>query len=186
MLELVLKENEQWDEENEVFVHTKSQTLMLEHSLVSISKWEAKWKKPFLEQHNKEMPMEELIDYIKCMTITQNVDQDVYRNLSKKDINKVLNYINDSMTATWFREDDKKGRRSGQAITSELIYFWMISFQIPFECQKWHLNRLLTLIRICNENREDGSGQKKMSQRDLMNRNRALNEARKRRFNTHG
>lgn len=186
MLELVLKENEQWDEENEVFVHTKSQTLILEHSLVSISKWEAKWKKPFLEQHNKDMSKEELIDYIKCMTITPNIDQEVYHNLSKKDINKVLDYINDSMTATWFREDDKKGKRSSQAITSELIYFWMISFQIPFECQKWHLNRLMTLIRICNENREDGSKQKKMSQRELMNRNRALNEARKRRFNTHG
>ena len=185
MLELVLKEHEQWDEENEVFINTKKQTLLLEHSLVSISKWEAKWKKPFLEQHNKDMPREELIDYIKCMTITPNVDQEVYYNLSKSDFNKIIEYINDPMTATWFREDDKKGR-SSQAITSELIYFWMISFQIPFECQKWHLNRLMTLIRICNENRDDGSNQKKMSQREIMNRNRKLNEARKRKYNTHG
>ena len=90
MLELVLKEHEQWDEENEVFINTKKQTLLLEHSLVSISKWEAKWKKPFLEQHNKDMPREELIDYIKCMTITPNVDQEVYYNLSKSDFNKII------------------------------------------------------------------------------------------------
>ena len=186
MLELVIKEEEQWDEVNEVFTHTKGQTLRLEHSLVSISKWEAKWKKPFLEEQ-KDMTREELIDYVRCMTINQDIDQEVYYTLSKSDFNKILNYINDPMTATWFREDINKGRRNSQAITSELIYFWMISFQIPFECQKWHLNRLMTLIRICNENRADESGKhKRPSQRELMNRNRALNEARKRRLNTHG
>ena len=182
MLEIIIPEKEQWDERLEVFVHSDKKVLHLEHSLVSISKWEAKWKKPFIS--NKEMQVEELRDYIKCMTLTQNVNPEVYDNLTPENFSAVTEYINDSMTATWFTENNKH-RNNGQAITSELIYSWMVNLQIPFECQKWHLNRLMTLIRVCNESHEDPS-KNKMSTRDILNRNRALNEARKAKYHTRG
>lgn len=186
MLEIVVPGKEQWDEEHEMFVSSNEQVLHLEHSLVSISKWEAKWQKPFIRNERDErLTEEEFLDYVRCMTLTQNVKPDVYLLLTSDNRKEINDYINSPMTATWFSEKDKKGIGNRQAITSELIYFWMISFQIPFECQKWHLNRLMTLIKICNESREDPKS-KKMSSRDLMNRNRALNEARKAKYHTRG
>ena len=180
MLEIVIPETEQWDEANQEFITSNRQILRLEHSLVSLSKWESKWKKPFLS--NKEKTYEETIDYIKCMTLTQNVNDTVYNLLDKDNIEKINKYIGDPMTATTFKEDpNKKGGR--EIITSELIYYWMISLNIPFECQKWHLNRLLTLIKVCGIKNQPP---KKMSKKDVMSRNAALNAARRKQMNSRG
>ena len=169
-----------WDEKNEEFIEPKTASLQLEHSLVSISKWESKWHKPFLSKEPKTV--EETIDYIKCMTLTQNVKPEVYGHLSKENIEEINAYIDDPKTATTFSKD-RKSARSREIITSELIYYWMIALNIPFECQKWHLNRLLTLIRVCEVKNTPG---KKMSQREVLNQYAAINAANRKRFNTKG
>lgn len=173
---------EQYDEVNNRFIPgTKKQTLSLEHSLVSLSKWEAKWRRPYISKGPETT--EELIDYVRCMTLTQNVDPNVYTALAgmPKILAKVTAYINESMTATTFPKGNKPPSR--EIVTSEVIYYWMVSYNIPFECQKWHLSRLLTLINVCNVK---NAPQKKMSQREIMSRNRALNAARRKRLNTRG
>ena len=162
-----------WDEKNEVFVDAKTTTLQLEHSLVSISKWESKWNKPFLSK--KEKTYDEIIDYIKCMTLTQNVKPEVYDCLSAENIKEIDDYINDSKTATTFSNRNQQGG-SRETVTSELVYYWMIQLNIPFECQKWHLNRLLTLIEVCNVK---NSPPKKMSKKDLYRHHAAVNAARR-------
>ena len=182
MLKITIPSIELFDETNQEFITTKEQTLQLEHSLVSLSKWESKWCKPFLSQDTRTV--EETIDYIRCMTITQNIDPVVYNNISNEIIEQINDYIDAPMTATWFSEDRKgKGKTSSEQITSELIYYWMISLNIPFECQKWHLNRLLTLIRICNIKNQP---EKKMSKKAILSQNAALNAARRKKMNTKG
>lgn len=182
MLTLEIPEREYYDYSKEEFVYLKKQTIVLEHSLISISKWESKWKKPFLDNKNKSY--EESIDYLKCMTLTPNVDEKVYIGLGQEVFDKISSYIEDTMTATWFNEqNNNKGRGRGQVVTSELIYYWMVAFQIPFECQKWHLNRLLTLIRICEIK---NAPSKKMKKKDVYARNRALNAARRQSLGTNG
>ena len=180
MISIIIPSSEDWDEVNQQFVSTKEQHLRLEHSLVSISKWESKWHKPFYSNSTKTD--EEIIDYVRCMTLTQNVSPDVYWHLTKENMDAIGEYIEDPMTATTFTQKNMHGG-NGEGVTSELIYYWMITLGIPFECQKWNINRLLTLIRVCNVKSQP---QKKMSQRDLMSRNAALNAARRKRFNTHG
>lgn len=175
---------EEWDEIHEEFIYTESTkeaTLCLEHSLVSISKWESKWCKPFLTKEEKTA--EETIDYVKCMTLTKNVDPEVYNHLTDDNIMQINRYIDAPMTATWFSEDPNSRKPSREQVTSELIYYWMIALNIPFECQKWHLNRLLTLIRVCNVKNQPP---KKMSRKQIMERNRALNAARRKRLNSKG
>lgn len=179
MLKIVIPGIELYDEEKEEFITTKPQTLHLEHSLVSLAKWESKWNKPFLTKDNKTY--EETIDYIRCMTITQNVSEDTYRLLTSENIQQVNEYINLPMTATTFSNQKKTPSR--EVVTAEIIYYWMISLNIPFECQKWHLNRLLTLINVCNIKNQP---KKKMSKRDILNRNKALNKARREALNTKG
>lgn len=174
MLKITIKAGELYDGTRNVFVvNQKDETIVLEHSLVSISKWESKWHKPFLS--DKPKTNEESLDYIKCMTITQNVDPNIYKFLSKENFAEINKYIEDPMTASWVNDaNGKKGSR--EVITSELIYYWMIALNIPVEFQKWHLNRLLMLIRICNAKNQPP---KKMSKGDLMRRNRSLNAARR-------
>ena len=171
---------EQWDEVKQEFVYTKDQMLSLEHSLVSLSKWESKWCKAFLTKQEKTF--EETLDYIKFMTITQNVDPKVYNYLTNENIDEVNRYIEAPMTATYFSED-KTSKISREQVTAELIYYWMISLNIPFECQKWHLNRLLTLIKVCNIK---NTPPKKRSRKDIMSSNAALNAARRKQLNTRG
>ena len=180
MLRIVVPETELWDEKNEVFVYVKEHKLQLEHSLVSVQKWEQKWCKSYFSR--KEKTREEILDYIRCMTITQNVDPNVYNNLPKSIIDKITEYIEAPMTATYFSKEQSSGNNREQ-VTSELIYYWMIALNIPFECQKWHLNRLLTLIRVCNIKNQPP---KKMSKRAIMSRNAALNAARRKQLNTRG
>ena len=180
MLRITIPAAELWDERTEQFVYTKQQTLQLEHSLVSLSKWESKWCKPFLSKTDKTV--EETIDYIKCMTLTQNVKPVVYNSLTKQNIDEINAYIQAPMTATTFNDIQKKGFNREQ-ITSELVYYWMITLNIPFECQKWHLNRLITLIRVCSI--KNGPKQK-VSRREIASRNAALNAARRKKLNTTG
>ncbi len=181
MLRITIPSAEFWDEQKCEFVTTPERTLQLEHSLVSISKWESKWNKVFLSK--REKTREEIIDYIRCMTITQNVAPLVYYGLSDENYAAIDDYIRASMTATYFSEEGSKGSGSKEEITSELIYYWMVTFNIPMECQKWHLNRLLTLIRICDiKNRPT----KKRSRREIIQRNKRLNAERKKRLNSRG
>ena len=180
MLQITIPATELWDDRKEEFVRVKEQTLQLEHSLVSLSKWESKWHKAFLTKYEKTL--EETLDYIKCMTITQNVDPEIYNYLSQANIEQVNNYIANPMTATVFSED-KTNNSSKEVVTAELIYYWMIALNIPFECQKWHLNRLLTLVRVCNIK---NTPPKKRSKREIMSRNAALNAARRKQYNTKG
>lgn len=187
VLEIPAKEG--WDASKNEFVKTSPTRLCLEHSLVSLSKWEAHFRKPYLSTEKKSK--EEIIYYIKCMTITQNVDPVIYELLSESDYKKINDYITDEATATWFNDRKQEGaapvKTNKQIITAELIYYWMVSYRIPFECQKWHLNRLLTLIRICNiEEAKQNGKHGKMSKRDILSQNRSLNAARKQKYNTKG
>ena len=179
MLLLTIPARELFDNEKQEFIKTPECTIQLEHSLVSLSKWEAKWGKPFLSKEPKTSV--EIIDYLKCMTITQNVNPQVYNSLSNENIDLINKYIDKPMTATTFNEVNNT--RSREIITSELIYYWMISLNIPMECQKWHLNRLLTLIRVCNIKNQPP---KKMNRKDIMSRNAALNAARRKKLNSKG
>jgi hypothetical protein len=181
MLQIIIPEQEGYtDSTNEFGIVNKKQILQLEHSLVSLSKWESTWCKPFLSKVNKTP--EETIDYIRCMTITQNVDSDVYQFITQDNILEINKYIDAPMTATTFSKDANKATNR-EVITAEIIYYWMIALTIPFECQKWHLNRLLTLINVCNIKNQP---KKKTNQKDLLAHNRALNESRKLALNTPG
>ena len=180
MLEIIVPSCELWDEEKEEYIYMPEQVLQLEHSLVSLSKWESKWCKPFLYQ--KEKSYEETVDYIKCMTLNKNINSFVYYSLTMDNFDEINKYINAPMTATTF-SDDKNSKPNREIITSEIIYYWMIALSIPFECQKWHLNKLLTLIRVCNVK---NTPPKKMNRREVASRYAAINAARKKQFNTHG
>lgn len=181
MLRIYVDGTEFFDESKNEFVRVDGRQLTLEHSLLSLSKWEAIWKKPFLT--DEEKTPEEYLDYIKCMTITQNVDPLLYRCLSKENFEQIKEYIHDPHTATTINSVGPPTGRH-RKITSELIYYWMIANNIPTEYEKWHLNRLLTLIRICAiENNPD---KKKMSRKDIYNQNRQLNAARRAKYNTRG
>lgn len=184
MLQITIPAVEQWDERAQEFVNTKEQTLCLEHSLVSLSKWESKWHKCFLKSSklDPEKTYEETLDYVKCMTITQNVDPKTYACLTRKNFEDINAYIEDPMTATYFPDKKVQGV-SRDKITAELIYYWMISLGIPFECQKWHLNRLFALIKVCGIK---NAPPKKMSRSELMARNSALNAQRRARLGSRG
>lgn len=190
MLKLDIPDLEGWDEIHERFIYTKAVTLTFEHSLVSISKWESKWKKPYLLEAKKTE--EELIDYFKCMTITQNVDPMVYVLMPDSAKRKLIEYIGDANSATTFhsidRELESNKKNSGKIkksniVTSELIYYWMIAFEIPFECQRWHLNRLMALINICRIKSQTNN---KMSKKDTLANNAKLNEMRRKRAHSKG
>ena len=179
MLQLVVPNLEVYDDGKSEFIIKKGQILQVEHSLVSIAKWESKWNKPFLT--NKAKTIEETIDYIKCMTITQNVLPYIYSQITNENVNQVSEYIALPMSATWFTNEDNTP--SKEIITSEIIYYSMIAYNIPFECQKWHLNRLLTLIRVCKKKNDKP---KKMSRTEIVNRNRELNNKRRQQSNSKG
>lgn len=178
MIEIFIPEAEHFDDETNEFFTVKKQTLKLEHSLVSISKWESKWHKSFLNSDSKSY--EEILDYIRCMSINP-VDQNVLLSLTDQNLKDIQDYIQNPMTATVIK--DTYNRKSNEIITSELIYYWMVALEIPFECEKWHINRLLTLIKVCNIKNQPS---KKMSKRDIYSQNRMLNEARRAKYHTRG
>lgn len=180
MLQVTIPASEYFDEKTGEFSSIRETTLQLEHSLVSVSKWESKWCKPFLGANEKTA--EECIDYVRCMTITQHVDPTVYQFLTQKNFQEINAYIEAPMTATTFSERENK-RFSREVVTAEIIYYWMVALNIPFECQKWHLNKLIALVRVCNIK---NTPQKKMSRREVTERNRALNEARRKKMHSSG
>lgn len=180
MLQVTIPASEYFDEKTGEFNSIRETTLQLEHSLVSVSKWESKWCKPFLGPNEKTA--EECIDYVRCMTITQHVDPTVYQFLTQKNFQEINAYIEAPMTATTFSERENK-RFSREVVTAEIIYYWMVALNIPFECQKWHLNKLIALVRVCNIK---NTPQKKMSRREVTERNRALNEARRKKMHSNG
>lgn len=181
MLVLDISGGEVYLENEECFASVKPVSLKLEHSLLSISKWETKWKKPFLDRKQPKT-YEESVDYIKCMTLNQNLDPLVYRFFTSDMLKKVDEYINDEATATTF-SNTNNGAPNRQVITSELIYYWMFGYGIPIDCQKWHLNRLLTLIRIFDIKT---NGSKKMGRHEILAQNKALNDARRKAAKTKG
>jgi len=165
------------------FLTIKETTFKIEHSLVAIAKWEAKWHVPFLDDKT-EKTNEMMIDYIRCMTITQNVNPLIYEHIPVEILKEINDYIDDPMTATWFN-DQHKGRRS-EVVTAELVYYWMITQNIPPEYDKWHFNRLMTLIRVCSEKNAQAQNGKKMSKRNILNQNKALNAARRKASGSRG
>lgn len=182
MLHITIPKQELFNEQTgEFFTLGKDVEIVLEHSLVSISKWESKWHKAFFEDNEKSI--DEMRDYVRCMTLSQNIDPKVYTFLTPKNFDDINKYIADPMTATTFWGVEEKKHISKKKVTSEEIYSNMIALQIPFECQKWHINRLLTLIKCCNIN---GQPSKKMSKNDILARNRALNASRKAKYRTRG
>lgn len=184
MLQILIPQSELFDEKKQEFISIKETKICLEHSLVSVSKWEAKWKKPFIPRTKMDKKTdEEIIDYIRCMTITQNVNPMIYSCLSNENITEIMNYIDDPMTATTIVKNSSKAGQK-EVLTSEVIYYYMFSCGIPLECQKWHFNRLIMLINIFGE--KNNPKKKKMSRQEIMERNRELNEQRKAKLGTTG
>lgn len=180
MIQVTIPGGELFDSKTNEFVNFKTTTVSLEHSLISISKWEAKWKKPFFK--NEERSLDEIVDYIACMSLNPNIDHRIFHKISSAEVRRVSDYISDPMTATTFNElEDFKNNK--QIVTSELIYYWMIAYNIPFECQKWHINRLLTLIRICGIK---NAPPKKTSKAEMMRKRAQINAERRSKLHTKG
>lgn len=185
MLEITVPEREWFNEQTNGFETSPITTLVLEHSLVSLSKWESKWEKPFLNNTNS-LSREELVDYIQCMTILpKNVNPLIYKAIYEDDqiLDKITSYINKKMTATWFSDEKSKKVGYQRPVTGEVIYYWMCKLQIPVEFQKWHLNRLMTLIEVFNA---EESPRKKRSKGEMLSSRKALNEKRKKALGTRG
>ena len=181
MLTLTVPPNEMWDSVKQEFVNFKGETLFLEHSLLSVSKWESEFCKPFLSKTEKSI--EEMRAYIKCMTLNKSVDPQTYKMLTNDNFSAVMKYIDSPMSAVKFKEQPGKGPMSRETITSELIYYWLVALQIPFQCEKWHLNRLFTLVRICSIKNKPAT---KRSKSELARERTALNKERKARLHTTG
>lgn len=180
MFHVEIPDREFFDEGQMRFVKIEGGSFDIEHSLAAIAEWESKWKVPFLS--GKKRTLEESLDYIRCMTLTPGVSTALYKNLDNKTLEAINKYIDDKHTATTIKQNSPK-KRSNELITSEVIYYWMTTFNIPWECERWNLNRLLTLIEVCSVK---GAPQKKMKNRDILAQNRALNNARRAQYGTRG
>lgn len=180
MLTITVGGTDSYDEVVGQFVTTGGSVLQLEHSLVSLSKWESKFEKPFLGKDPKSP--EETFEYVKLMSLSSEFPPEDFLKLDEKNYSEINNYLNAKMTATWFA-DAPGAPKSREVITAELIYYWMTVFNIPFECENWHLNRLFTLIRICNIKQ---AKPEKMSRADAARRNREINEQRRKQLGTTG
>lgn len=181
MLKIIIPKTEIFDEDKETFTYIKRTELILEHSLLSISKWESKWMKPFLD-NSYEKTEQEILDYIRCMSIRE-IDSNVLMGLRPKDIESIVKYIDSPMTASTVTYHSPKKNIKKEKITSELIYYWMIVSGIPFECEKWHLNRLLMLIKIFGAK---NSSDKKMSAAETAKMQSALNAKRRSMYKSKG
>lgn len=171
-----------FDETKQEFVTFNGESLMLEHSLVSLSKWESFTEKPFLGKESKTL--DETLEYVRLMTITPVNSPEVYEHLSPSNFKAINDYIDSKMTATWFKASPQS-KGNDEIITAEIIYYWMIALQIPFECQYWHLNRLLTLVKVMNLKNSPDKKDTRVTQDDIAAR-RALNDSRLAELNTTG
>lgn len=186
MLELTIPSSEWFDERTNEFIYVPATTLRLEHSLISISKWEGRWKKSFFREVQK--PFQEYMDYVKCMSLDKNVNSLVYGSLNASLRKQIDDYMDDNPTATKFMTDSRPIGRSPnyrRAVTSELIYCWMFQNNIPMECEKWHINRLMTLIRVCQVENPEYKG-KKMPKADVARSYAALNAQRRAQMHSKG
>lgn len=186
MLTINIPSSELYDEEHNEFIQIPSKTLKLEHSLISLSKWESKWNVPFLDP-NKDKTTEQTLDYMRCMVVGPVPDKTVFYGIPSKTIKQIVDYIDAPMTATTFGGVPNSRKTSKtQILTSELIYYDMIALGIPMECEKWHLNRLFTLIRVCSIKNQPNNKKNKMSKDEIRKRNSALNAQRKAKLHTKG
>lgn len=179
MLKVTIPTKDYYDDRSNEFVMTSAVELELEHSLASLSKWESKWEIPYFSDEAKSD--EQVLDYIRCMVTNTEVDISVIMRMENEDLIRVKEHIEAKMTATWFSGQKQSG--PAPVVTNEVIYYWMVENGIPFECENWHLNRLLTLIKVCGEKRKP---EKKMSSSEIADRNRRLNEERLKKYNTTG
>lgn len=194
MFEITIPGEELWDARRAEFTSTKAVTLRLEYSLVSLSKWESKWHIPFFDDSMEKTP-EQMQDFVRCMTVTQGVDPTVYARLTVENLNAIYRYMEDPMTATWFAGEGRPGEKNqtgtakrrarrrppgtGKVLTSEVLYSRMFQAGVPIECERWHLNRLMTLIRACQE---EQAPPRKMSRKDALRQRRELNAARMKKY----
>lgn len=198
MFEITIPGEELWDARRAEFTSTKAVTLRLEYSLVSLSKWESKWHIPFFDDSMEKTP-EQMQDFVRCMTVTQGVDPTVYARLTVENLNAIYRYMEDPMTATWFAGEGRPSEKNqngtakrrarrrppgtGKVLTSEVLYSRMFQAGVPIECERWHLNRLMTLIRVCQE---EQAPPRKMSRKDALRQRRELNAARMKKYGTRG
>lgn len=194
MFEITIPGEELWDARRAEFTSTKAVTLRLEYSLVSLSKWESKWHIPFFDDSMEKTP-EQMQDFVRCMTVTQGVDPTVYARLTVENLNAIYRYMEDPMTATWFAGEGRPGEKyqngtakrrarrrppgTGKVLTSEVLYSRMFQAGVSIECERWHLNRLMTLIRVCQE---EQAPPRKMSRKDALRQRRELNAARMKKY----
>jgi hypothetical protein len=182
MLKITIPESEYFDEAKQEFINLDAVTLELEHSLFSLSKWESKWEKPFLGSETKTT--EQVMSYVEDMTVNPDIPSEVYDRLSNSNFEQINKYIEAKMSATWFSDRPKKPGQK-EIITAEIIYYWMVALQIPFECQHWHLNRLFSLIKVCNEKNAPPS-KSKMSRAEMITQRNELNARRRAEMKTSG
>lgn len=180
MLEITTREDEFYDERADKFIQIPACTLTLEHSLISLAKWESRWHKPYFDGLAKSSA--EDLDYIKCMVIGNVKDDHVFSTLSTENIYTIKEYINNPMTATTFQKKTS-GKNKKEVTTAETLYAHMFAHRIPMDCQKWHLNRLLTLLRVCDL---QNAPREKMSKKQTASWNAEQNAARRAKYNTRG
>lgn len=181
MLTIVIPGIEGFDNATQEFVTIGDVSVELEHSLVSLSLWESKWQKPFLGPEPKTA--EETLGYIEAMCLTPNIPAETFRRLTDDNVKEINDYIENKMTASWINEPPGNKPRSREIVTAEVIYYWMIALGIPPECQYWHLNRLIMLIRV---NNQKNAPAKKMTPAEVAAQHRRLNEERRKKYNTTG
>jgi len=183
MLTITIPDKKYFNENTNEFFVLKGRTITMQHSLYSIRKWESKWHTYYLD--NKNLTTEQIIDYFRMMTITRDVDPRIYMNLSAENIQEISKYIHDPMTATTFKDLKSRQRSRGrrEITTSEIVYYWMIINDIPFECEKWHLNQLMTLIRVCSDAKVP---EQKMTEKEIFEYNKSLNERNRAKFHSKG
>lgn len=180
--------DELFDEETNTFLHPVGKKLHLEHSLLSISKWEAEWEIPFL---NTDKTSEQSLSYIKCCVLDDDFDELLLNTLSDKNILDFNAYLSKGMTAKKIIDlrsslsQKRKSRRpaSQKALTSEDIYYSMIQFHVWKECEEWPLQRLLSLLQLCSL-KSNSTGE--MSKSDQAKFYREENARRKAKYHTNG